>query len=186
MITDKITNSRFYIKHFPILSEAFNFILGTLCHCGLDPQSHLSRQDCGIPYSNLTGQAPAAMTAFNEGKHIINDNMYAIVEKNSPKPKEEQKLEAHRKYVDLQYIIEGSDVIGWKNLSECADIYKDYENSKDIIFFNEVPDFNIILNKGSFALFFPQDAHAPLCGNKTVFKCVVKIKTELFLKTQLL
>ncbi|MCL1972695.1 MAG: YhcH/YjgK/YiaL family protein [Endomicrobia bacterium] len=149
MITDKINNSEFYIKHFPSLSEAFGFI------------------------SSNEGK-------FREGKHIINDDMYAVVEKSFPKPREEQKLEVHKKYVDLQYIIEGSDIIGWKSLSECADIFKKYEDSKDIAFFNEAPDFNIVLTAGSFALFFPDDAHSPLSGSESVLKCIIKIKTELF------
>jgi YhcH/YjgK/YiaL family protein len=119
---------------------------------------------------------------FKEGRHAIRDGMYAIVEKSFPKPKEEQKLEAHKTYVDLQYIIEGSDVIGWKSTRECRDISKVYSEEKDIVFFNEEPDFNITLNEGSFALLFPDDAHAPLCGNSAVLKCIVKIKMELFLR----
>ena len=151
MIIDKINNSEFYVKRFPVLSEAFGFI------------------------SRNEGK-------FREGKHIVSDDMYAVVEKSLPKPKEEQKLEAHKKYVDFQYIIEGADIIGWKSLSECADILEKYDDSKDIAFFNEAPDFNIVLTAGSFVLFFPDDAHSPLSGSEAVLKCIIKIKAELFLK----
>ena len=115
-----------------------------------------------------------------ERKYVINENIYAMLETSRPKKKEDQKPEVHRKYVDLQFIIDGKDVIGWKSMYDCKDVYKKYNSIKDIAFFNETPDFQIKLSKGQFAIFFPQDAHAPLCGQNPVKKCIVKISSELF------
>ncbi|MDR1418707.1 MAG: YhcH/YjgK/YiaL family protein [Endomicrobium sp.] len=118
---------------------------------------------------------------FEERQYDINEYMFAVVETSLPKPISEQKLEIHKKYVDLQYVIEGYDVIGWKNLINCNQVYKNYQLSKDIGFYNDNPDFNILLNQGSFAVFFPQNAHASLCSKLPVKKCIVKIAVEKFI-----
>lgn len=151
MIVDNLENRDFYTKKFPILEKAFNFILKS-----------------------------GDFTHAEEKKYEIDNGIYAVVSTSAPKALHEQKLEAHTEYVDLQYIIDGKDIIGWKNLGECKDIFQEYNKEKDIVFFNENPDFNIILNKGNFTLFFPYDAHAPLCGKESVIKCIIKIKMELF------
>ncbi|MDR1696025.1 MAG: YhcH/YjgK/YiaL family protein [Endomicrobium sp.] len=150
MIADKLSNSSFYLKYFPFLKEAFDFVEENK--------------------RNLVSM---------QGKIRINSSMYAVVETSVPKPLSAQKLEAHRKYIDLQYIIEGHDVIGLKNLSGCKKIYAGYNAGKDIIFYDDRADFQIKLPEKHFALFFPDDAHSPLCGESPVKKCIVKIKTDL-------
>ncbi|MDR1926339.1 MAG: YhcH/YjgK/YiaL family protein [Endomicrobium sp.] len=148
MITDDIKSIDFYSNIATFIKEALEFIK--------------------INISSFS----------KEQRYEINDRMYAIVETSYPKKPPEQKLEAHRKYIDVQYIIEGYDVIGWKNLLNCKEVYKNYDELKDIIFFNDKHDFDIFLNPGTFAVFFPQDAHAPLCGKKPVKKCIVKINVQ--------
>ncbi|MCL2145519.1 MAG: YhcH/YjgK/YiaL family protein [Endomicrobia bacterium] len=152
MIVDDFRNKALFINKFSILEKAFDFVL----------------KSCGFTHAE-------------EKRYEIDDNMYAVAGISLPKKSNEQKLEIHKKYVDLQYIIKGEDIIGWKSLYNCSDAPVEYNKEKDIAFLNDTPDFNIILNEGCFALFFPEDAHAPLCGNESVVKCVVKIKTELFL-----
>ncbi|MDR2427359.1 MAG: YhcH/YjgK/YiaL family protein [Endomicrobium sp.] len=116
-----------------------------------------------------------------EGRYEINKNIYAVIETSIPKSLKQQKLEAHRKYIDVQYIVDGYDVIGYRSLLDCYQIYKDYDETKDIEFFNDKPDFNIVINEGHFSIFFPSDAHAPLCGEKPVKKCIVKIDVNTVL-----
>ncbi|MDR2395717.1 MAG: YhcH/YjgK/YiaL family protein [Endomicrobium sp.] len=118
------------------------------------------------------------LSTFEEKRYDINEHMFAVVETSFPKPALEQKLETHKKYVDIQYVIEGCDIIGWKNLLNCRKLYRDYQLSRDIAFYDDKPDFNIVLNQGSFAVFFPQDAHVPLCSKLLVKKCIVKIAVE--------
>lgn len=115
---------------------------------------------------------------FEEKRYDINEYMFAVVETSMPKLIHDQKLEFHKKYVDIQYVIEGQDIIGWKNLLSCNQVYKEYQLPKDIGFYSDIPDFNIVLNQGGFVVFFPQDAHAPLCSKSSVKKCVVKIEAE--------
>lgn len=149
MITDNIKNIGLYFNNLSSLEKAHDFIKDNINKLSL------------------------------EKKYQISDDMYAIIETSLPKPRNDQKLEVHRKYIDLQYIIDGYDIIGWKSLIDCKDIYIDYNQKKDIAFYNDKPDFNIRLNEGHFSLFFPEDAHAPLCGNSPVKKCIIKINSEL-------
>ncbi len=114
-----------------------------------------------------------------EKKYEIDDNMYAVIETSLPKKPEEQKLEAHKKYIDLQYIIQGQDVMGWQYLADCKKLFLDYNETKDIEFYADDFKLKFMLRQGEFAVFFPKDAHAPLCGEAPVKKCIVKINAEL-------
>jgi YhcH/YjgK/YiaL family protein len=80
--------------------------------------------------------------------------MYTVVETSKPKELSEWKLEIHRKYIDVQYVIDRYDVLGWKSLSNCKEVYKNYDELKDIAFFNDKPDFDIVLKRENFAVFF--------------------------------
>jgi biofilm protein TabA len=60
-------------------------------------------------------------------------------------------------------------------VTECLDPASDYEESRDIRFFNDAPSSWIATPPGSFCLFFPDDAHAPLVGTGSIRKVVVKI-----------
>ena len=86
-------------------------------------------------------------------------------------------LEAHRGYIDIQYVIDGADLIGIRKTSGCANPIGGYDRQKDIIFFNDKPEKYIKLKPGEFAIFFPDDAHAPLSGRAAAHKAVIKIMT---------
>jgi beta-galactosidase beta subunit len=68
---------------------------------------------------------------------------------------------------------------------KCKQIYKNYDEAKDIEFFNDKPDFNVVLNKGHFVIFFSNDAHVLLWGRgeKPVKKYIVKIDINTILVT---
>jgi YhcH/YjgK/YiaL family protein len=113
-----------------------------------------------------------------DGKYYITEEIYADVQSCLPKPKKEQVLEKHKKYIDLQYIISGKEKIGWKFFDKSFKVLKKYSSKKDIAFYSNSPDTFINLKKGEFAIFFPEDTHAPLCCEKQVKKCVVKIPVK--------
>ncbi|RPH92172.1 MAG: DUF386 domain-containing protein, partial [Calditrichaeota bacterium] len=85
------------------------------------------------------------------------------------------RLEAHRKYIDIQYIISGADEMGWKAVKECQNIDAAYDEGKDIEFYRDVPMLWKTVPAGSFAIFFPNDAHAPMVGQGEIHKAVVKV-----------
>lgn len=133
--------------------------------------------------SPAIGKALEALKTFDlEGKDgrydIDGENIFFIVQRYKSRPKQE-KLEAHKNYIDIQYIDSGSEQIGYR----CAKGLKPsvaYDKEKDVQFFAD-SDETIFLNmtKGSFAIFWPDDAHMPGCqidGPEDILKVVIKIK----------
>jgi YhcH/YjgK/YiaL family protein len=85
--------------------------------------------------------------------------------------------EAHRKYIDIQYMISGKEQMGVAQLDAAEEIEARPEN--DIWFYHSPMDY-ITLSPGMFAVFFPNDAHAPCISpageTYTVRKCVFKVR----------
>lgn len=109
--------------------------------------------------------------------HIDGDNLYVSPFEGVGKARHEAKLEAHRKYVDLQFLVAGSEEIGWSPESICHQEVSPYNEEKDIVFYKDPVREFLKLSPGYFAIFFPQDAHAPLIGEdiqKLVFKFLVE------------
>ena len=67
--------------------------------------------------------------------------------------------EAHRQYVDLQYVVSGEESIGFVHLSRT--IPGEYEAAKDFLPLQAAADFQIKLVPGDFVVLFPHDAHMP-------------------------
>lgn len=103
-------------------------------------------------------------------------NLFALTQAYETKPIQEGKLEAHKKYIDIQFIVDGEEFVGYAPLGGQA-VAKAFDPEKDIGFFDGEAWFTL-LRKGMFAIFFPQDAHLP--GRHTdkarnVKKIVLKI-----------
>lgn len=108
---------------------------------------------------------------------IDGDEIFALPQKYTTVDEHEKKWEAHRKYIDLQYIIYGSENIGFV-LIDYLDELEDYDEEKDYELLSGEGDY-VQINDGEFAIFFPDDAHKPglKVGEKEeVHKIVVKIK----------
>ena len=86
------------------------------------------------------------------------------------------KFEAHNNYIDIQVCPAGTEQIGWKPRAACVNPKGDYNTEKDVIFYNDAPDTYFSLNAGQFAIFFPEDVHAPMIGEGPIKKLVVKVK----------
>ena len=113
------------------------------------------------------------------GRHEIDgDSLFCIISKGPGRSRAEAKLEAHRKYIDIQYVIAGTDEMGWKPTADCKLIDTSYDADKDIEFFKDQPDSWTPVPAGSFVIFFPQDAHAPLVSSGEIYKVVLKIAVE--------
>ena len=100
--------------------------------------------------------------------------LYASVATNSPKKRSAARLEAHRKYIDVQVVLEGEEEIGWRSRCHCRAKDGEYDPEKDLEFFKERPQSWSRLTAGSFAVFFPEDAHAPGVSSQEVKKIVFK------------
>jgi len=117
-------------------------------------------------------------TNIKLGKHQINgDNMYALVNEYETKNATESFLEGHRKYIDVQFIIDGTEQIGYTALANQI-VTKKYDSKDDYLLFNDQHSM-ISLKKGMFAIFFPNDLHMPgikIEKSSIVKKVVVKVK----------
>jgi biofilm protein TabA len=146
MILDTLAQADRYAALHPLFARAFEFLRST----------------------DLDALAP--------GMHTIQgEQLFAIVEDCAGRTRAEAKLECHRRYIDIQLVLEGVDEMGWKPLAECVDPATDHDGARDIRFFNDAPSSWIATPPGSFCLFFPEDAHAPLVSAGRVRKVVVKI-----------
>ena len=121
-----------------------------------------------LRHANLAELAP--------GRHeLAGDWVYVMVIQGDGKGKEVAKLEAHRRYVDIQYVISGVDAMGWKPTADCTQPDSEFNETKDAVLFSDAPTAWVDVNPGEYAIFFPEDAHAPMGGQGELHKIVVKV-----------
>ena len=113
-----------------------------------------------------------------KGKYPIDgENVYASVTADSSKNFDKTNWESHRKYIDIQYVINGEEKIGVYPVSK-ATVTKEYDDKKDAA--NYSADGKLYsATPGTFFIFFPSDAHRPNItpgGNKVVKKIVIKVR----------
>ena len=116
-----------------------------------------------------------------EGKYELDGaNLFVLVQEYESVPREQGKWECHQKYIDIQYIADGVEQIGVNNVAKMQ-ITTEYNSEKDIAFLSGDGDY-ITFSKGSYGIFFPEDAHQPRIApgdiQEKVKKVVVKIKVE--------
>lgn len=119
----------------------------------------------------------ADFSSMPDGKHEIDgERLYVVVRTYQTKPLPECRWEAHKKYVDLQYLISGEELIGYANINELRNASQ-YDEDKDIYFLNGDGAYKPI-RPGEFMVFWPEDAHMPEVSKGsgcTVRKAVVKV-----------
>jgi YhcH/YjgK/YiaL family protein len=125
--------------------------------------------------------ATTNFTALEPGRYELDgNNIFILVQKYDTVTKDQGKWECHRKYIDIQYIAEGIEQIGFNNISNMK-ITTEYNPEKDVAFLSGDGDV-VTLTKGSYGIFFPEDAHQPKLApaNKpgAVKKVVVKIRVD--------
>jgi len=108
-------------------------------------------------------------------QEIDGSRLYAVVIRGQGKGQKGAKLETHRRYIDIQVSITGSDVIGWKPTATCHDPEQAYDEPKDLQFFRDAADSWVTIPPGSFGIFLPEDAHAPMGADGPIHKIVVKV-----------
>ncbi|MGV8992292.1 MAG: YhcH/YjgK/YiaL family protein [Thiobacillus sp.] len=146
MILDTLSASDRYLGLHPLFARAFAFLRDT------------------------------DLMALEPGVHAVQgEQIFSIAEACTGRTRMDAKLECHRRYIDIQLVLEGIDEMGWKPLAECVEPATEYDAERDIRFFNDAPASWIATPPGSFCLFFPDDAHAPLVSTGLIHKVVVKI-----------
>lgn len=120
--------------------------------------------------------AQTGLSELSEGKYPIDgEAVFAIVAKDQGRSKENAQLEAHNKYIDIQFVLGGIDEMGWRTRSTCKKAVAPYDPEADIQFFTDPPTAWFATQPGQFAVFFPEDAHLPLIAKEMIHKIIVKI-----------
>lgn len=118
----------------------------------------------------------SSLSALDDGRiEIDGERVFAIVARGTGRGPAASPLEYHRRYIDIQYVVEGDEVVGWSPLGGCKLPSGPFDEASDIGFFLDAPHCWSVLRQGEFAIFFPEDAHAPLAGDGPIFKVVVKV-----------
>lgn len=90
---------------------------------------------------------------------------------------EEQKLEIHRRYIDVHIPLSGTEIIGWKALhSLTSPPLAPFNEKEDFALYAEATDTYVEVRPGECLIAFPEDAHAPIIGNGTLRKLIAKVR----------
>ncbi|HNB40917.1 MAG TPA: YhcH/YjgK/YiaL family protein [Anaerolineales bacterium] len=149
MIIDRIENIALYVSLHPRFKQAFDYLSQIDIH------------------------------AISVGRHDVDgDAIYALVQEYTTKQTGEGKWEAHRRYIDLQYVVQGAEGMGYANIHHLQQ--GGYVPEKDFLpLFGEGDQ--VPLRSGNFVLLFPEDAHMPnmaLGEPAPARKIVLKIAVE--------
>lgn len=149
MIIDDLDQASKYVSIHPRFQLAFDYLVAT----------------------DLENVAPGKyeIDADNVFAIVVNDAAVSMLESTS-------EFECHNTYIDIQYVFGGEETVGWKSRASCLDPRGDYDAKKDVLFFEDAPDFFFKLSPGQFGIYFPDDVHAPMIGTGKIRKVVLKIR----------
>ena len=149
MIIDSIENASKYYGIHPLFEKAFTYINATNLQNTEGGKYEIDGDNLRAAFSNKIGMTTEESTA---------------------------KFECHNKHIDIQLCINGLETFGWKPRSKCMSSKGEYNPEKDVSFYNDAPDMFFQLRDGQFAIFFPEDVHAPMIGEGEIKKLVIKVK----------
>lgn len=117
-------------------------------------------------------------TGMTPGRYEVNgSDIYALVQEYQTRFMANCLWEAHKKYIDVQFITEGAEQMAYASVKELV-ITKSYDPEGDCMLLDGVGS-KVVCKAGTFIVFFPQDAHMPcVCVDrpKPVKKVVVKVR----------
>ena len=149
MIVDSFENLDTYRGLNPRLDKAFDFMKQT---------SFEGREDGRI--------------------EIDGDDVFALLQSYETEGAEAKPYEAHKKYIDIQFVLAGREYLYWALLSRLSTV-TEYDETKDASALEGDAGIPLGLSKGIFTVLYPQDAHKPArIWDKAehVKKVVVKIR----------
>ncbi len=131
-----------------------------------------ARIQMALEYLAKTDFEPLAPGRYD----IDGGNVYALVQHYRTKPRETGLWEAHRRYIDVQYVAAGIESMGYAPIGNLT-VTQPYSSEKDCELFSGAGDF-VTVRAGTFAIFFPGDGHMPCLAAAApapVRKVVVKV-----------
>ena len=122
------------------------------------------------------------LSSMEDGTYPIEgDHIYAMLQSFDVKQPIDVEFETHRRYLDIQYVLEGTLKIRIADRKDLSPV-TEYDPSADVIFYERTyEDSTISLTPGVYAIFFPNDAHRMVCFPEEgdcpkIRKCVVKVE----------
>ncbi len=148
-------------------------IIDTLASC----EKYLSLNPGFAQAFQFLKNQPAAPN-FNQKIALHGDLIHATFMRRPGRTRETAKMEAHRRYIDIQFLISGNEEIGWKPTPECIVPQGEFNSERDVQFFKDAPDSWHALRPGQFVIFYPEDTHAPMVSSDELSKVVVKVAVD--------
>ncbi len=148
MIVDRIENARLYLPLHKGFGQAFAVL------------------------------ADPALAQKPDGRYSIDgEDVFYIVQHYTTKPLDQGRFESHRRYIDIQALLAGQEMLGYAPTAG-LEVVEPYSEEKDIMFYRVGTMIaQTRLESGLFCLLYPHDAHLPSCQltcpaevHKVVFK----------------
>ena len=132
-------------------------------------------------YQFLSDFKPAE---YVDGRHELGDGVFVNISTYETKRRKEAFYEAHKRYIDIQYMIHGKEIIAAEPLDimHGAKCLMPYDEEKDAEFYADTNDgTDYVITDGEYGIFKPEDGHMPgICvgGTSTVRKAVIKVPVK--------
>jgi YhcH/YjgK/YiaL family protein len=150
MIVDRIENARLYLPLHGQFKKAFGVLAD-----------------------------PALAQKPDDRYSVDGDDLFYMVQQYTTKPVDLTRFESHRKYIDIQVLLAGQELLGYAPTAG-LEVTVPYDGAKDIMFYRVgTMTGQVRLEPGLFCLLFPQDGHLPSCqitSPAEVHKVVFKIR----------
>lgn len=119
------------------------------------------------------------IAVFSEGRmEIDGDKVFAVIVNEPGRKVEDAFLETHDNYIDIQFVIEGTDTIGWKARKDLNQPKGKYDAERDVAFYEDAPTVWSAIGPGHFGIYFPEDGHMPAISDDKLHKVIVKVAVE--------
>ncbi|OHB55972.1 MAG: hypothetical protein A2Y07_06195 [Planctomycetes bacterium GWF2_50_10] len=117
-----------------------------------------------------------------EGKHEVETSkLYFLVQNYTTKPRSNGLFEAHKKYLDIQFVVDGEESIFVEHISKLKES-KAYNEKDEAALYDQPSSFSEIrMSKGMFCILFPEDGHGPcrtMISECKVHKIVFKVAID--------
>lgn len=147
MIIDSLRNAERYYSLHPLFKEAFEYL------------SSIDFVNADLGKVTLKGE-----------------DLFVIVSDSNMKKNEDVQIEVHNRYIDIQLPVSKPETFGWTARATLEEENTPFDDERDIQFYKDGKSTLFTLIPGNFAVFFPEDGHAPCIGEGVIRKVVVKIK----------
>ncbi len=100
------------------------------------------------------------MRSVELGRHDLDgDHLFALVQEYTTRTADQCVWEAHRRYIDVQFVVTGAERMGIASLGQMRE-REAYDSARDVAFFEPGSEF-VTIREGMFAIFGPEDVHSP-------------------------